>query len=426
MTTRLVLLAPLLLGLWQVPAPAAGRLTGQASASSTAADSNPAFALDSNRFATDPAHSWRGAVGESRWWWQVRFDRPRRIGTILQVLGGNPDVLTDAPARYVWQTSDDGVAWRDIAQTFQARERRMFRVFRLSEQHSAAWLRLLIDGVEGSFPTLREVEVYEDPRQPLDFPDFVFAVSTVELDEWNAGVRAGREFLPLVRRCPGWQNAPAQLVWLGHFDEELARAEPRPVCALLSGNFKDWCQKDRRAWRGVEEVLHAGQLPMWGACGGAQGLAILSDAGADRPWDCPHCRNPVDPKTPIYGHIGHRDATARLACGDYANCLFERGKTRVLQVADDPVFEGVPREFEIMQSHCGQIEYVPQGWVHLVANAPTSKTRVQCMRRKGRPVYAAQFHIEMAGTPEMSELIMANFLKLAQAHGYRKAETGPP
>jgi hypothetical protein len=36
---------------------------------------------------------------------------------------------------------------------------------------------------------------------------------------------------------------------------------------------------------------------------------------------------------------------------------------------------------------------------------------------EGRYVYAAQFHIEMAGTPENSHRIMANFLALAKSWG---------
>ena len=44
-------------------------------------------------------------------------------------------------------------------------------------------------------------------------------------------------------------------------------------------------------------------------------------------------------------------------------------------------------------------------------------TKVQCLRVDGRPIYAAQFHIEMAGTPENSRTIMGNFLKLARDWG---------
>jgi hypothetical protein len=162
--------------------------------------------------------------------------------------------------------------------------------------------------------------------------------------------------------------------------------------------------------------VRAGHLPIWAACGGAQGLAILADTGVDKPWDCPHCRDPQNPKSPIYGHIGHRGATLRK-CGDYSECLFERGKSRVLALADDPVLEGLPREFEIMESHCGQIEYAPKGWVQIATKGTGGQTNVQCLRVKDRYIYAAQFHIEMAGTPENSRQIMSNFLKLAREWG---------
>src|SRR5262249_13063323 len=145
----------------------------------------------------------------------------------------------------------------------------------------------------------------------------------------------------LARSCPGWAELSFQHVWLGSFDEAFAQAEPRPLCAFLSGNFRDWCQRDREPWRGTQEVLTVGNLPIWAACGGAQALAILSDVGVDSEWDCPHCRDPAHPKLPIYTHIGH---TARKPCGDYSGCTAERGAYSVLRLADDPVFAGLPEQ----------------------------------------------------------------------------------
>jgi hypothetical protein len=43
----------------------------------------------------------------------------------------------------------------------------------------------------------------------------------------------------------------------------------------------------------------------------------------------------------------------------------------------------------------------------------------------GRPIYAAQFHIEMEGTPESSRQIMGNFLGLARAWGGYHPAGGP-
>ncbi len=221
----------------------------------------------------------------------------------------------------------------------------------------------------------------------------------------------GQEFIPLGRSCPGWENLQAQQVWVGNFNEEFVKVEPRPLCAFLSGNFKDWCEIDREPWRGTQQILRRGKLPMWASCGGAQGLAILAEVGVDKSWDCPHCRDSKNPKVPIYTHIGH---TGQRPCGDYSACVFERGPHRVRKTRNDEVFHGLPSEFEVMESHCGQIEWPPTGWELIATAGIGTVTKTQCLRVKGRPIYAAQFHIEMRGTPDASQRIMSNFLKQAK------------
>jgi GMP synthase-like glutamine amidotransferase len=70
-----------------------------------------------------------------------------------------------------------------------------------------------------------------------------------------------------------------------------------------------------------------------------------------------------------------------------------------------------------MESHCGQIEWPPAGWMLTATAGEGTKTKTQCLRVKDRYIYAAQFHIEMAGTPGNSRRIMGNFLALAKAWG---------
>jgi hypothetical protein len=393
------------------------------SASSTLEGSAAGHAVDGNRFDGKPATSWMGRPDEAQWWWQIEFPLRRSIGAILQIVGDDPLVLHDAPKSYVWQTSDDGRNWTNIGETRIESEERAFRLHRLKAPRRARFLRLVIDGVRGEFPTLREVEVYAANDAVVDFPDFVVAVSTVDQDEGPGEFGGGREFIPLARECPGWNRLQAQHVTLRAFDEAFVSAEPQPLCAFLSGNFSDWCQKDREAWRGIEHVFRGRNLPIWASCGGAQGLAILNEVGCDKPWDCPHCRDGDDPKLPIYTHIGH---TARRPCGDYSACLDERGPFGVVQLAHDPAFAGLPREFQVMESHCGQIDYVPKGWVQIATCNAQGKTRMQCLRIADRYIYAAQFHIEMAGTPEVSRRIMANFLQLAKDWGGYNPEGKPP
>src|SRR5262249_28318980 len=71
----------------------------------------------------------------------------------------------------------------------------------------------------------------------------------------------------------------------------------------------------------------------------------------------------------------------------------------------------------IVESHCGQIEWAPKGWMLIATRGAGGKTKTQCLRVKDRPIYAAQFHMEMAGTPASSRRIMGNFLALAKKWG---------
>jgi hypothetical protein len=383
----------------------------QATASATAPGSSPAGALDGDRFATAPASAWHGPAGQRSWWWQVRFPEVRPVGAILQIHGDHPLCFRNAPRRYVWQASLDGTSWSDLPETATTGERRTYRLHRLVRARRVRYLRLAIAEADGDFPALREVELFEDPRAEVPFPPWAVLVDTTGKSRLPG---EGVSFLTLARSCKGWEGLQGQNVWLGDFAEAFVATEPRPLCAFLSGNFIDWCQQQREHWRGTQEVLRAGRLPLWAACGGAQGLAILAETGVDRPWDCPHCRDPKDPKLPIYTHIGH---TARRPCGDYSGCVFERGPHNVLQLADDPVFAGLPREFRVMESHCGQIEWAPRGWTRIATRGADGLTKTQCLRVNDRYIYAAQFHIEMAGTPATSRVLMGNFLKLARQWG---------
>jgi len=381
----------------------------------TASSSQAGFAaagvVDRDRFSFAPSHAWKGQPGVSNWWWEIQFSGPRQLGAILQIQGDHEFVFQNAPKDYVWQSSLDGLSWHDLQGTRIGKERRIFRLHRLAVPEQVRFLRLQIARSDGNFPTVREVEFYNDPAASISFPDWIIAVNTTHEPRLP---NHGQEFIPLAKSCAGWETLQAQQVWLGSFDEAFCEAEPKPLCGFLSGNFKDFCEVEREPWRGTEDVLKRGHLPLWASCGGAQGLAILATAGVEKPWDCPHCRDPRHPRTPIYTHIGH---TAKKPCGDYSSCIFERGLHAVRQIAHDPAFQGLPDEFQVMESHCGQIEWPPEGWELIVGAGPGTQTKTQCLRVKDRCIYAAQFHIEMEGAPETSRRITSNFLGLAKRWG---------
>src|SRR5262249_40978109 len=159
-----------------------------------------------------------------------------------------------------WQVSQDGKTWEDLSETAVKNERRMFRIHRLEKVRSARYLRLRVDAVEGPFPTLREVEGYAAADAKGPFADWIVTGYT---DEEPKVSEKPDSFTRLARQCPGWEKVPAQQIWLDTFNEAFVAAEPRPVCAFLSGNFKDWCQRTREPWRGTQEVLTRRHLPLW-------------------------------------------------------------------------------------------------------------------------------------------------------------------
>jgi len=379
----------------------------------TASDAQPEFepmgASDGDRFQSGAHHAWKGKAGATSWWWEAHFATPRTIGGLLQIEGDHAFVLQNAPRDYLWEWSDDGEHWQELVH--ERNEQRTFRVHRFSNAVTAAYLRMRIERVEGAFPTIREVELFSRPDEPVRFPEWIVAVNTTDVRKVP---NEGQQFVPLARSCR--TNLEAQQIWVGDFNPRFVAMEPRPVCAFLSGNFKDWCQISREPWRGTEQILKTGAVPMWASCGGAQGLALLSEVGVDSAWDCPHCRDPKAPKSPIYGHIGHKDGKPanEHVCGDYSGCIFERGPHAVRRVKEDAAFSGLPDEFKVMESHCGQIERPPNGWELLLTAGAGTTTKMQCLRLKEFPIYAAQFHIELEGTPESSQRIMENFLRIAE------------
>ncbi len=280
----------------------------------------------------DARSLWKGQADQKTWWWQIRFPQARPVGAILQVHGDRPLSLRNAPRHYVWQFSEDGRNWLDWNETQVRRERRMFRLHRLAQARKVQYVRLMIFESNGAAPALREVEFLAEPNAEIPFPDWIIVVNT---GEETSPPEAPGLFVNLVRECDEWKHSQFQQMPHAEFDEEFLAAEPRPLCAFLTGSTIDWCQVKREPWRGVQEVLKNRNLPLWGACGGAQILAILEETGVDKPWDCPRCRDPENPKLPVYSHIGH---TGEAPCGDYSKNIGERGKYEVRINARDPAF----------------------------------------------------------------------------------------
>src|SRR5258708_4790326 len=71
----------------------------ETSASTTEQGSSPAGGIDGDRFSTAAAHVWKGIAAAESWWWQCRWDQPRVVGAILQIVGDDPLMLQNAPRK---------------------------------------------------------------------------------------------------------------------------------------------------------------------------------------------------------------------------------------------------------------------------------------------------------------------------------------
>lgn len=386
------------------------------SASTTRLGSSPRGAANGDRFSSRMEDAWHAVPVQGKpCWWQMDLLKVQKIGALLQILGDHEFVFAHAPSSYTWQASRDGEHWFSLSKPTTP-EDRCYRVWRFPHRPEARYIRFWVPESESSLQeiVLREVELYSDPQDAVTFPPWILAVNVTH-DPRLPG--HGQEFIPLAQSSSPEMQLQAQQVFLTSVRPDFLKSEPKPLAVFLSGSFKDWCEVDRQQWKGIEQVLRQRSVPMWASCGGAQALGILSEYGTRHRWDCPHCRDPRHPATPIYGHIGH---TAMHPCGDYSGCVFERGPHEIRTLLDDPVFQGLPNAFQVMESHCGQLEWVPKGWRWIATAGQGTQTKVQCIRYGTAPVYAAQFHIEMTGTPEVSKQIMKNFLTLAQA--YRESD----
>ncbi len=406
----LALLMILGIGLWAGAQVAP--LRGVAEACCSSKQTTPRGAIDGERFSVDPQSLWQPEEGIGECWWSLRFPSPQLVGSILQIHGDGELTLRQAPTEYVWQGSVDGEHWEELAETRIVCEKRTYRIHRLARARELIALRLWIRAWEGTCPVLREVEVYPSVDAAIEFPDWAVIIFTdVKVMKPPDNPQL---FVQLIRECPEWKDLRFQQVSYRDVDEVFVATEPRPLCGFLTGSVTEWCQVPPETWRGFEQVFKSRNLPLWGACGGAQVLAILWEHGTGGRWDCPRCRDPQKPLAPVYKHIGH---TGPAPCGDYSKNIGERGKYQVRLVAQDPVFDGVPELFETMEAHYGEIAYVPEGWVRIVTKGPAGLTENQCLRLADRYIYAAQFHIELPGTPETSRRIVSNFLRVAKEWG---------
>jgi len=142
---------------------------------------------------------------------------------------------------------------------------------------------------------------------------------------------------------------------------------------VLSGGAPDVASEAARMVNNGE-YLDRADCPILGICAGMQFMAA---------------------------HFGGRTGPAARA---------EFGRTRLYVDEEDQLFVGIPREFDVWESHNDEVKDVPEGFQAL---AHSETCAVEAMRSLRRPLYAVQFHPEVENTAFGTD-IFRNFLRAVE------------
>jgi GMP synthase (glutamine-hydrolysing) len=89
----------------------------------------------------------------------------------------------------------------------------------------------------------------------------------------------------------------------------------------------------------------------------------------------------------------------------------EFGKIKLtLLNQEDPIFEGVPKNLIVWESHNDEVTVLPKLFDIL---AESENCKIQAMKHKKKPFYGLQFHPEVEHT-ECGEQIFKNFVKMCE------------
>ena len=203
----------------------------------------------------------------------------------------------------------------------------------------------------------------------------------------------------------------------------LVAGQTVPAIAVRRGDFPRWI-RDRtgRAWPGewaTHDVRTMAPLP---GPRDADAFVITGSSSSvteRAPWMLRAeelVREIAGARTPLLGVCFGHQMIAQALGGEVSRNPRGReiGTVRVQRLADDPLFAGLPRSFDVQATHVDSVTRLPRGATVLAATTldPVAAFRV------GNSVRAVQFH------PEFDADVMRGYL-LARGHLVR-AEGGNP
>ena len=89
----------------------------------------------------------------------------------------------------------------------------------------------------------------------------------------------------------------------------------------------------------------------------------------------------------------------------------EFGKAILHVLSDGDIFSGLPRQFQVWESHNDEVKVLPEVFDLL---ARTDDCPIEAVKHRGKPFYGLQFHPEVENTEHGYE-IFQNFLKVVES-----------
>ncbi|MGO8879338.1 MAG: glutamine amidotransferase-related protein [Desulfomonilaceae bacterium] len=171
----------------------------------------------------------------------------------------------------------------------------------------------------------------------------------------------------------------------------------RPSFLALSPNGIPWCkyrgkngQDLDNFFKALRVIVEDMQIPVVGICGGHQALALAFGGKVG----------------PIRG--GEDD------CFPYGHNPTEKGRRDVYALHRDPLFLGMGKSLNLVESHYDEVKRLPKGFIALAENRMCP---YQIIRHPTRPAYGVQAHTEyyMNSRPD-GGILLRNFLDIVRTH----------
>jgi len=143
---------------------------------------------------------------------------------------------------------------------------------------------------------------------------------------------------------------------------------------------------------------------------------VLSGGAARIAWESLKLGNCTDYlakfKGPILGVcVGHQLMGVYYG-GKAGPCeIPEFGLAKIKIIEENELFRGLPKEFQVWQSHNDEVKEVKDD----IVLAESANCRIQAMKHKSKPHYGVQFHPEVNDT-EHGEEIYKNFIEVVSKH----------